>query len=323
MALILPITTGFVFSQYTKNTKDMQVRYSAKDLPEHGIIIILPTDAEFDVLAGTLLAKQNDPDFEKIKPFSIFLKNSSSKAVVAHSIVWKFVDATGKIADFKINYVDSPALTDGILNVESDEQTNETIPAGGYRFLTLAPKLNSQGGGGSELSHEKNVLDTTQESSIEEKRGKAIESLYSRVLKNNNEVIILLDGAFFDDGLYVGSDTTNFFNVVDAHVRATREVISSISKILGNSAQEDTILKTLQEKGESKLKKSRDLSNPEEQYDDSTRIVATYLSKLKQIFGEKGLKDEINSFSKRSLPKIRKFKEGDYHDKIIERKKTL
>lgn len=308
LALMLPITTGFVFSQYNKNRQNMQVRYSAKNLPEHGITIVLPTNPEFDVLAKNLLAKQDDPDFEKIRPFSIFLKNNSSKVVVAHSIVWKFVETTGKIVDFKINYVDSPALTDGILNIESDEQASESIPVGSYKFLTLAPKLNPQGGGGgnSDLTNDNNVLDTIEKSSTEEKRRKAIESLYSKVLKNANEVLILLDGAFFDDGLYVGSDTTNFFNVVDAHVRATRDVISSISKILGDSAQENKILKTLQEKGESRLKKSRDLSNPEEQYEDSIRIVATYLSKLKQISGEKGLKDEINSFNKRSLPKIRK-----------------
>ncbi len=295
-ALILPITVGFVFSQYNKN---MQIRYSSKDLPEHGLNVIKPSDAEFDDLAAILLAEQNIPDFEKIKPFSIFLKNNNSKAVVAHSIVWRFIDSEGNITERKVSYVNSPALTDGILDMETDKEYSESISAGDYKFLTLAPKLYSQGGGGGSVEsvNKGDVPNTTQEFSIEEKRLKAIDSLYSNVLKN--EVVILLDGVFFEDGLFVGSDTTNFFSMVDTHVKAKRDIISLVSDNLKNSVSTNTLDKTLKIKSETKLKDSYNLLNPEDQYDYSAKMFATYFLKLRQRLGREGLVNEINEFKKK------------------------
>ena len=305
-ALILPITVGFVFSQYTKN---MQIGYSSKDLPEHGLIIVKPSDAEFDTLATILLAEQNIPDFEKIKPFSIFLKNNNSKAVVAHSIVWQFIDSDGIVISRVANYLNAPALTDGILDMETDKEYSESIAAGSYKFLTLAPKLYSQGGGGGSVEsiNKGDVLNTTQELSIEEKRSKAIDSLYSNVLKNKNEVVILLDGVFFEDGLFVGSDTTNFFNMVDTHVKAKRDIVSLVSDNLKNSVSINTLDKTLKIKSETKLKDSYNILNSEDQYDYSTKMFATYFLKLRQRLGKEGLVNEINEFRKKALPQIRKF----------------
>lgn len=304
LALLLPMMTGFVFSRYQKN---MLIKYSSKDLSEHGLVIITPSDPEFDDLALKLLSEQNLPDFERIKPFSTFVKNNSSKALVAHSIVWEFIGSDGNKVSRKMSYVNSPALTDGILDVETDREFNESIPAGGYKFLTLAPKSNSQGGGGKGETVDKDpVIVTTQETNMAEERNKAIESLYTNLSKNESQVFILLDGAFFDDGSFVGTDTTNFFDVVETHVRAKRDVMSAVAKALDNSSAPDELDRILKSKAETKASEFRDLSNPEEQYKYTVKMFVTYFTRLNEVSGREGLIYQINQFKSRSLPKIRK-----------------
>lgn len=309
LALILPITTGFVINRYTKN---MLIRYSSQDLPEQGLIIVKPSDPEFNDLAATLLTEQEIPDFEKIKPFSIFLKNNSTKAVVGHSIVWQFKDSTGKKTDRTINYLNSPALTDGYLDVATDEELNESIPAGGYKFLTLIPNVYSEGereggagGGGSTVVDKNDVLIEESDLTIKQKRNKKIDSLYSNELGNENDILISLSGVFFEDGLFVGSDTTNFFSIVDAHVRAKRDLDSYISSSLKKTSLLASLDRNLKEKTEIKLE-SPNLSNPEDQYSYTTKTFATYYLKLSQLSGKEGLTAEINKLKNRSLPKIRK-----------------
>lgn len=261
----------------------MIIKYSSQDLPEHGLIIVKPSDPEFNDLAAALLSGQKIPEFEKIKPFAVFLKNNSTKTVVGHSVVWQLTNSTGKKTGGALSYINSPALTDGVLNIETDENLNESIPAGGYNLLTYAPINSGSAGGG----------------------GGSPEIPEPGEPGNENEVSILLSGVFFEDGLFVGPDTTKFFSLIEAHVRAKRDLISYIDNSLKKGDSLESLNKDLMEKIEIK---SGSLSHlvPEGYYNNTTKMFANFYLRLSKSSGKEGLTAEINKFKSRSLPCIRK-----------------
>lgn len=305
LAIVLSITTGFVINN---NNKNMVATYSSQDLPEHGLIIIKPSDPEFNHLATILQSEKEILDFEKIKPFSIFLKNNNTKAIVGHSIVWQFTDSSGGKTEQAINYVNSPALTDGEFIISPNDKLNQSIPAGGYKFLTLIPNAVSGGTGGGGSSSEVFDKNNTDKSKITDKQELNIEteSIYRHKLDNGSEIFISLSGAFFEDGLFVGVDTTNFFDLVNAHVKAKRDLDAYVNSMLKKgSSYSETLNHGLQEKTEKNLE-SFDLSKPEGQYNLTTKTFATFYLKLNQLSDKAELRAKVEKSKNHLLPTIKK-----------------
>ncbi len=67
--LLFSITTGYVLSKVS----NMNITINAKDLPEEGLIIIKPSDPEFDKLSLNFLKTHSINKFDEIKPLSIFI----------------------------------------------------------------------------------------------------------------------------------------------------------------------------------------------------------------------------------------------------------
>ena len=303
LVVILSASSAYILSHFLKN---MQINYIARDLPQSWLIIVKPYDPEFEVLARQFLTQHPDPDFDKIRPFSIFLKNNNSRAVVAHSVVWQFIDQTGKSINSTHNYINSPALTDGILlPAQPNELTNEVIPANGFVLLSIAPKLVIDGGGGGRAV-DKNEIKNTPRTGYREIRLNSIENLYRDLLNGKSEVVINIDGAFFEDGGFVGPDLTNFFNTTEAHVRAKRDLVSFIDNSLKKGMPEETIFQTIKQRAEIKLKKSPDMRRVEDVYDFSTKTFANYFLRLRELPNKNSISEELNRMKNKNLPIIRK-----------------
>ena len=69
------------------------MKFNAKDFPEQGVSLIVPSDPSF----GHLQAKLESTSIDD--PYSVFLKNTSSRAVVGYSLKWQCLDGTGETAD--------------------------------------------------------------------------------------------------------------------------------------------------------------------------------------------------------------------------------
>ena len=289
---------------YLYSLMNMKINFGAFDLPQEGVIIVKPSDPEFDSLANNFLAKHNIPNFESLRPVSIFLKNNSSKAIVGHSISWRFISNSGKEFTFNSNYCDSPALTDGVLTSQSDEVNNETVFPGESRFITMTPILTEENGGGGGANEVNETDQNSKPADLLEYKQRKIKEL-QLIVSETKDIRISLDGVFFEDGSFKGTDTNDFFNLVKTHVMAKRDLVASIIRNLDGSFTDEDITRSLSEKVNVPVNQ-KSLSESQNQYNSATRIFAKHFLTLKQRAGRKGLADEINKLKQRNLPVIRK-----------------
>jgi hypothetical protein len=65
------------------------MRFNARDFPEHGVSLIVPSDPSF----GHLQAKLDSTSIHD--PYSVLLRNTGTRAVVGYSIKWQCFDGRG------------------------------------------------------------------------------------------------------------------------------------------------------------------------------------------------------------------------------------
>jgi len=133
----------------------MKVTINAKDLSDEGLVIVKSSDSDFNNLSLDFLKTHSIDEFDKVKPLSIFVKNTSSKTVVAHAIVWECFNSIGEKRPHIIRYIESPALTDGMLGPRTDELSDQTIYPKSYKLLSLLPISETNEGGGDGESYRK------------------------------------------------------------------------------------------------------------------------------------------------------------------------
>src|SRR5438309_1718846 len=98
IAICLLATVGVVTAVFAgiRRAKSpvMNVRFNKRDFPEHGVHLVTPLDPSFDTDAQKHF---NHKIPENLKPFSVFIRNSGKRMIVAYSLTWKFVDENGRV----------------------------------------------------------------------------------------------------------------------------------------------------------------------------------------------------------------------------------
>lgn len=220
----------------------MTVRYNLKDLPEHGLTIITPSNPLFDSQMSALLGEA-DGELEKhvkaVKPFCIFLRNTSNQEVVAYKLKWELVDADGR-AMTKFSSTINPAK---LMGEESpaDAGTGLEIRPNSARFLAWESALTS-------------VLDARKYDQgrpatvASQKRATFLATLAdatSRQLASIVAVTVSIDGAFFADGTFVGPDDENTFAEVQAYVESKHDLATLVEESLREGKSSASILEQL------------------------------------------------------------------------------
>lgn len=98
----IPITVGLLglvililAYNWTRSVHAMSVSFNVKDLEE--LRIIGPHDPSFDGLLSTYFKESSREGFEDLKPFSVFVKNTSSRSVVAYVLRWELARRDGRV----------------------------------------------------------------------------------------------------------------------------------------------------------------------------------------------------------------------------------
>ena len=85
LILVFTVATGFVLSRSAQT----MVSVSARDFPEYGLTFVKAGDPEFDRLAVEHLGAVPPEFVDSLMPFSVFLRNSGDKFVVAYAMCGK------------------------------------------------------------------------------------------------------------------------------------------------------------------------------------------------------------------------------------------
>lgn len=75
-----------------------------RDLHNSGLVLIGSDDAAFESAYLRLAKRSTDAAVDALKPFSVILRNETGKSVVAYSLIWEYVDSSGKELKHSVSY---------------------------------------------------------------------------------------------------------------------------------------------------------------------------------------------------------------------------
>jgi hypothetical protein len=270
--------------------KSAPVRFDAKDFPEHGILLITPSDPAFTHLEAKLI---NSKGASIADSYSVFLKNTGSRAVVGYRIKWECADGRGEVSGRDVSNIVSWVFLHGD---EHDRRvamnrSAEIINPNSTWFISY---------GAEERPVEGHDADATSRPSAFE------EGERPAALAGCSGVTVIADGIFFDDGTFVGPDTTDFFTEVSSQLEARYEILRGVLDDVAAGKKPDEIFK--------RLEVIRDRNSVKLGYHPTRDEFLTYFRGLfaqdvlgaKKFQGADGAIEEAQSLLSRPWVKLRK-----------------
>ena len=213
----------------SRSARAMSVMVHKKDLPEHGLVIIGPAAPSFDALLAAQLKGGPNEVIETLKPFSFFIENRSKQTVVAYTLQWCFTKADGTNECYVKSLTNPRALMDGDnLSEEMIEQSGRIKPQSTRFFSLISPD------GSGSLSVPASPAEVEQLRQGVRPDSGALLRRYGVELSKYSDITFTIDGAFFDDGTFVGPDNTGFFGETKALISAKYDVLTEIMRGISN-----------------------------------------------------------------------------------------
>jgi len=237
------VTAGVLWT--SRSVKAVTVQINVKDFPEHGITIIGPSHQDFDSLMISYLRRRPHLSASALKPFSIFITNNSDRIIVAYRLRWELTTAEGATITKTSAQASTWMLRDSAASKNKTLVDNEKslIRPKTTLFFSLAANPepledsdSSNAGLNIFLLPQKNVSPQQPQDSDQE----ALLKRLNDELRQYTSVTISIDGMFFDDGAFIGLDSTGYFNDIDAQINAERDVQRMIAggKRLGKTDEQ-------------------------------------------------------------------------------------
>src|ERR1041385_6363304 len=231
--------SGFILS----GTSDVNLNIHKKDLPESGLVFVLPSDSIFDQKFSKAITRQ--PEFATVgqKPISVLLENKTQKTVVAYRIVWAFTTVEGVTHHSNSTYSSPRALMEGEdLAPDMERQTKKIIPNEAILFSAIPIGRDGRPTVAVEATAERlQKIQQGQKLDTDELR-----EIAAAQLSKYTDITVSLDGAFFDDGTFVGPDSTEFFEEMSAQIKASSDLLDEISRRVHSSVPKQEILQDLE-----------------------------------------------------------------------------
>lgn len=222
--------TGFVLS---RSAQAMKLKVHVKDLPEHGLTVISPADPSFEGRLTTLLKGKSNDVVNNLRPFSVFVENRGQRAVVAYIIQWCFTSADGRNDCYRKALTNPIALMEGGSLSEEQEEQSGRIKPNSTRFFSL---VSLDGRGAFRVPVSPNEAEQFRHGKSDPKE---LLRRYSLELTKYTDVTVSIDGAFFEDGTFVGSDTIGFFAQAKAMTDARKDLLNEIALGLSEKTKDE------------------------------------------------------------------------------------
>ncbi len=219
---------GFLSIAWRASAK--KVALHAKDLREHNLLVIAPTEPGFEQevarIMGHKTAKQRQ-DLESLKPFSVIVKNESSKAVIAYALRWDITSVAGVTVSHVTSYAEPSTLLGREPNNKRD--VGAAIAPRSMRYVSITAPVTESSQDGLISTSTVNPVATDSAGQIAQlgsaKNETALVDLLSAELASAESLTVSLDAAVFDDGTSVGPDTSGLFAQLKAEMEAQDDLL--------------------------------------------------------------------------------------------------
>jgi len=281
----------------------MQVRFNKRDLPKHDVHIITSADPTFDVTASAYFKAESGKSNENLKPFSVFVKNSGNRTVVAYMLIWQMVKTNGQVITNKSSYAEPGMLMGDEMPTDPRFKHTQAIEPNQVRCFSWSAPINAEGQGllGSGDSPSQNVK-------TNEDLAAAIRSQLTTELSQATDVTVSLDGIFFDDGTFVGPDTSGYFEQMQAMVNAKLDLLRQVATAKENG-KEDQAFEAVTAKSLEPDSTITSESSPEEYYRYYMKLFAREIHGMKSFYGKQRLVPYLLKLHKRTHPVLKKIAE--------------
>jgi hypothetical protein len=221
------IVTGFTWSN---SMKTLDCQFNAKSLPADGLMIIAPSDPAFNAEVSSMLqGKQAEllPFIEAARPFSIFVKNTSSREVIGCTIKWEILGKDGTVITIPQSY-STPGVLMGMKPLDksmADHLSLINLNDSFYFTLDQSVKDFIEG----QMSPQVRSAATNNDVRDEMQRYiTELQAKYQKQLQSIAAITVSIDGVFFKDGTFIGPDTTQYFTGMKAQIDARKEFAESL-----------------------------------------------------------------------------------------------
>jgi hypothetical protein len=296
--ILLALTLGLVGIIFTSGKKgtvarkmeSTSVRFEVKDFPEHGIFLITPSNPSFTSLEAKLT---NHKGASIAGSYSVFLKNTGKRAVVGYRIKWGCIDSRGEAAGRDVSNIVSWIFLHG----EEDDRRRavkrsaEVINPGSTWFISF---------GVPERPVEGSDADATL------RPGEFDESEKPEPITECASVTVVADGLFFDDGTFVGPDTTDFFTEVSSQLDARYEILRGVRDDLAAGKKPEEIFKGLELIRDRNSVRLGDRPTRDEFLAYFRSLFAQDVLGTKELRGAGGAFEEVQSLLSKPWVKLRK-----------------
>jgi hypothetical protein len=259
------VTTGIVGGGRS-SSQGVNLQFNVKDLPETGLTIVTPASRDFD---GAVKAQfgTNSAAVEPLLPFSILIKNSGSRSVIAYTLKWELMRGDGQTITQTRSYTTLWKL----MGVEGDDRDGNIIRPNSFTFATPANIELSQvakGAANGDPQLQAYVDNLKQE------------------LAAYTGVTVTLDGVFFDDGAFVGPDSTGYFLKVKELRDARRDLYLEVKQSLKQGKLPSQALQRVEEvTGEPDVRLTP-TSTPDDYYKKYKKEAASELLSIRRASGD-------------------------------------
>jgi hypothetical protein len=299
LMVLVSFLSGFAL---TRNASQGSIKMHIKDLPQHHLRLISPSDPSFDERLKKEFRGQSNEVIEALKPFSVFLENKGNSTVVGYLIQWCFIKANGSTQCYRKALLNPQAFMGGEdLAPELSRQSGRIEPHSAI-FLSL---LSPGGGGNLSIPISREEAEGLRQGKRPD-QGDVLERFRSQAAQST-AITVSIDAAAFDDGTFVGPDTSNFFNQANAVIRAKRDFLSELSgELSGSDKVSDLLHKRVEETAAQEVADLSSKSTPSDYYDYFKKLSAMEFLQTTKAQGEKKAVEGVQRELKKAWTTLRK-----------------
>ncbi len=309
LSAILALTGLTLFLSISQKARAVSMKINIKDLPEHGLKLIGPTHPSFQGKLSAMLKDKRDPLADALMPYAVLLENEGKKAIVGYRLKWEMTRPDGTVSVRQAGGINPGALMDeGPLGPDHPSLADGfAVKPHSTAFVSLASSLGGDYSGTvtgyAEGSPDSAALDELR-LAAKEKRLPSVEDAVIADLQNYKSMTVSFDGVFFEDGTFIGPDTTGFFATVEAYVNAKRDLLQEINFAVGRNRSLDEIFSYIEELASSPLP-DRKLSQAD-LYNLYKKMYAEEALRMRAVSnGRRAVEIELQQYQKK-WPKLKK-----------------
>ena len=286
------LAIGLIFSWSFKGV-EAGMKFNKKDSPEHGVSIITAADPAFQGLMSTYSGRHPQAPVNDLRPVSVFIENATEKTIVGLKLSWVCKKADGTTVDQVISETTLWALTNTLgPNTESAlKRADRVVQPKSYFFISLAAPSESLTG---------KTVDILDPDAQQEE----IRALNSE-LRNYTEITVNLDGLFFGDGSFIGTDD-KYYERVKSEVKAREDVLKEIQSGIQQGKSVDDVFKPIEAAANGPDIRLGSGSTPREHYQYEKRLSAQEVLNIRKYKGDEKAFEHARMRLGRAWPAIHK-----------------